>query len=99
MKAIKRGTLPDGSTVQVEDWSSDYPELCTYADTVAAYPKSTKTHEGQYAPKLGLKLRVSFHFESKSEADEAFEKLVSGEAVLQDFAKRFNGPAIYSDCY
>lgn len=99
MKAIRRGTLPDGATVQVEDWSTDYPEIRTYGDTLAAYPKSKATHEGQYAPKLGRVIRVAFQFDSECEANEAFDKLVHGEAVLQDYAARYDGLPMYRDCF
>jgi hypothetical protein len=84
MIIMQKGRMPDGTLIQIEDWSKDY-SFMAFSSTVAAYPISKTTHQGQFAPKSGEKMRVQFDFNSCDEADEAFGKLVEGEAELADF--------------
>lgn len=39
MKVLIKGLMPDGTKIQIEDWSNDYPTFHKYGDLIAAYPK------------------------------------------------------------
>ena len=86
MKVIKRGVMPDGTDVQIEDWSGSYPGVHKYADVVAAYPVSQCNLDGAFAPKAGEKFRCGLHFWDTEKAAEAFNALLSGTAELKDYA-------------
>lgn len=86
MKVIRKGIMPDGTKVQIEDWSEDY-SFHSPADTVAAYPKAKCTIYNKHwdYPKVNNTFRADFTFEGKKDAERAFEDLISGNANLKDF--------------
>lgn len=89
MKIIKKGTMPDETSIQIEDWSENY-SFHNYADTLASYPISKATHSGTYAPKAGESYRFSFRFGSFEEAEQAFNDLLKGDKDLSDFKHLMN---------
>lgn len=91
MQVIKRAVMPDGTKIQIEDWHDNYSFIARRG-TVAAYPVSKATIPGSFEPSAGVKFRVSFDFDHESDAEQAFNKLVSGEAQLRDFIERMNNP-------
>ncbi|MNH75580.1 hypothetical protein D3C73_278240 [compost metagenome] len=97
MKVIKTGVMPDGTDIQIEDWSENY-SFHNYADTLATYPKSKMTHEGTYAPKARERHRFSFRFGSAEEAEAAFNDLTEGIKTLSDLREYFDGKLEYRDC-
>lgn len=60
MKVLQRGQMPDGTEVQIEEWSEDYL-FYAYGSLVAAYPKN----------RYGEKVRANKTFESAEEAAKA----------------------------
>lgn len=74
MKVLQRGQMPDGTEVQIEEWSENY--LCyAYGSLVAAYPKN----------RYGEKVRADKIFGSAEEAVKAFNALKNGDKTLADF--------------
>ena len=101
MRIIKKGIMPDGTAIQIEDWADNY-SCYSRCGTVAAYPiaKSSikKTAQGGvycgpwYYPEAGKKFRVSLNFGCGLGAEQVFNKLISGEAQLRDFAEYMHYP-------
>lgn len=97
MKVLAKGTMPDGTDIQIEDWSENY-SFHNYADTLATYPKSKMTHEGTYAPKSGETFRCSFRFGGDEEAKAAFKALTEGGKSLSDYREYMRDRLKYGDC-
>jgi hypothetical protein len=96
VKVIKRATMPNGTKIQIEDWSGDY-SFAPYGGTVAAYPKAKVSHEGAFAPKGNETFRAGFNFPTTAEAKTAFERLESGKGALSDYVGNMERPE-YADC-
>lgn len=89
MTILERAVMPDGTSIQLEDWHEDYPEVFPFADTVAAYPIAKETVErSPFSPQRGETFRAEFRFSNADNAREAFDALVSGAKPLKDFAER-----------
>lgn len=97
MKVLERAIMPNGTSIQIEDWSNDY-SVYPYASTLASYPKSKATHKGDFAPKENEKYRFHFQFKSYEETKKALEDLLSGEKSLIDFKDNFAGKKEYLNC-
>ena len=74
MKVLQRGQMPDGTEIQIEEWSENY-SFYAYGSMVAAYPKN----------RYGEKVRANKTFESAEEAEMAFNALKNGDKTLADF--------------
>lgn len=74
MKVLQRGQMPDGTEVQIEEWSENYL-FYVYGGLVAAYPKN----------RYGEKVRASKIFVSAEEAAKTFNALKNGDKTLADF--------------
>lgn len=74
MKVLQRGQMPDGTSVQIEEWSENY-SIYAYGSMVAAYPRN----------RFDEKFRASKTFESAEEAEKAFAALKNGDKTLADF--------------
>lgn len=83
---IKSGTMPDGTIIQIEDWS----KYVGYNDVynLAAYPISKYTFPDGFTPKAGERMRVAFWFADNSECETVFAALESGKAKLADYVSR-----------
>lgn len=89
MKIIQKGTMPDGTAIQIEDWSEDY-SFHSYADTIGAYPIAKWSNDySQFSPKAGKRFRASFTVKN---AYEVFQKLESGEIALERLADYMDEP-------
>ena len=91
--------MPDGTQIQIEDWSEDY-NCYAPAETVAAYPISKKTIYKKNSigyPREGKKFRASFNFGTAKVAKEAFETLIAGTSSLKDFSAYMHDPQ-YGEC-
>ena len=97
MEVIKRGIMPNGTDIQIEDWHSNYPETFAERSTLASYPIATWTLPGAFAPKAGMRYRIEFDFESAADADAAFAALSEGKAELKHYAKNISDPR-YAPC-
>ena len=75
MKVLERAITPAGEKIQIENWSADDPDLHEYGDLIGAYPKT----------QAGYSYRAQCQFESYEAAKDAFERIKSGDACLDDF--------------
>ena len=99
MQIIKKGTTPDGTSLQIEDWSEDYTSYNKNA-TISFYPmaqeniyREDKPHWTPY-PKRGETFRASFNFDTEAEALEAFVLLENGCRFFMDYIDNFTGHVI-----
>lgn len=83
--------MPDKTKIQIENWNEEYDFLAPKS-TLAAYPISKADLDGQFAPKKGRTVRVSFNFESETEARQALRELTRGTKQLIDFKEYINDP-------
>lgn len=96
MKVLKRGIMPDGTNLQIEDWSDNYTFM-SHGSTLAAYPKSKISLDGSFAPKGKQEFRCAFNFNSEAETRKAFSELIIGVKELADFKANMHDPK-YADC-
>lgn len=90
-QVLKEGVMPDGTRIQLEDWSGYV--LHKYADTIAAYPKS-KANLIREGIKQGENFRVSFRFNNQEQAENVFERLIAGTADLIDYDWYIESPRL-----
>lgn len=96
MKVLQTGIMPNGTHIQIEEWHENY-SFMPYGSTIASYPKSKVSHEGNYAPKGNQIYRFAFNFESEQETKDIFNSLLSGEKKLVDIRTNLNRKE-YADC-
>lgn len=96
MKVLEKGIMPDGTVIQIEEWNEDYKFL-SYGSTLATYPKSKISLEGQFSPKANERYRFELKFDSYKETKEAFQNLIEGKIVLSDFKDKLYDRR-YVDC-
>lgn len=89
MKILQKGTMPNGTKIQIEDWSKDY-NFKFYSSTLASYPISKTNHKGSFAPKEGKLYRFAFDFKTEEEAKNAFNSLIKGNKSLLDYKEYLN---------
>ena len=87
MEIIAENTMPDGTYIRIEDWYENYA-FCKPSTTIAAYPVSKYTLEGQFAPKAGERFRAQFDFDTAEETKEVFDSLVNGSKQLADYVDK-----------
>lgn len=89
MRMVKKDIMPDGTKIQLEDWSEDYSCFAP-VDCIGAYPVSKmsikKTSE-YYYPVVNEKFRCSFHFGTDKSAELVFVDLAMGNISLLDIAE------------
>lgn len=88
LKVCRKGVMPDGTAIQIEDWSDVYPDIYPQNNTLAAYPISKWSIPGAFAPKAGEQFRAGFDFPDCRACAKAFEDLTSGTKTLADFVDR-----------
>ncbi len=96
MKIIVKGTMPNGTAVQIEEWNENY-NFMPYGSTLASYLKSKTSHEGSYSPKANREYRFEFDFNSNLEAKKAFDELTAGTKQLTDYIANLSRKE-YADC-
>ncbi len=96
MKVLKRGTMPDGTKIQIEEWKENY-SFMPYGSTIASYPVSKMSHEGQYSPKGNSVYRFQFDFKSNEETEQAYNSLTNGNKCLLDYKENLYTKE-YADC-
>lgn len=89
MQVITVNSMPDGTKIQIEDWSEDY-DFHAQNSTIGAYPIAQVNGKQFYSPKRGRTFRLSFNFFDEAEARKAFDELLKGEKQLIDFKKHVN---------
>lgn len=97
MKVLEKGKLPDGTEIQIEEWSENYSNI-PFASTLGCYAISKMTRGGIFGPRAGESYRFQYDFISNEEAKIVFDSLVSGNKVLSDFTANMHNKNIYADC-
>lgn len=91
MKIIECAIMPDGTEIQLEDWSESFPDVCGL--TIGAYPIARNT--GKYGLVQGGKIfRLSIPQNkyvgySNNDVWADFEELKAGTKTLKDLAAHF----------
>lgn len=95
MKVIKQAVMPNGTKIQLEDWSDkntkEYSEL--YGLIIGAYPIAKNTGKYRWI-ESGQTFRLSIPMNqyrgySNDDVKADFEALKSGEKSLEDLADHF----------
>lgn len=95
MKVIERAVMPNGTEIQLEDWSEDntkeYPDL--HGLEIGAYPIAKNTTKYRWV-ESGEKFRLhipmnQYRGYSNDDVKADFEALKSGEKSLEDLADHF----------
>ena len=91
MKIIERAVMPNGTEIQLEDWSDkntpEYPDL--YGLRIGTYPIAKNT-EKYGCIRSGETFRLSIYIGYSNENVKAdFEALKNGEKRLEDLATHF----------
>jgi hypothetical protein len=86
MTIDRRGTMPNGDTIQLENWVPTYPDLMN-PHTVAVYMVSRYTLPGAFAPKAGQLFRCAFTFPTADAARTVYEALRTGAAQPADYVE------------
>src|SRR5690625_1483640 len=89
MQVITVNSMPDGTKIQIEDWSEDY-DFYAPNSTIGAYPIAQVNGKQFYSPKKSRTFRLSFKFSDELEARKAFDGLLKGKKHLIDFKKHVN---------
>lgn len=95
MEIIERTVMPNGTEIQLEDWSShntlEYPNL--YGLTIGAYPTAKNTGKGRWV-ESGEKFRLTISCNNHSgysndDVKADFTALKNGKKHLEDLAVHF----------
>lgn len=95
MKVLVRGIMNNGTKIQVEDWSEDYPNR---PFTLGTYALSKKSFKGQFAPKEDETWRFQFSFKTLEDVTNAFNELLNGHKELIDYKDMFSSKKEYFSC-
>lgn len=91
MEIIERAIMPNGTEIQLEDWSEDFPGVCEL--TIGAYPIAKNT--GKYKLIRGgetFRIAISQNKYQNYTNDDIwadFEALKNGKKSLEDLAAHF----------
>jgi len=84
MKVVIKDKMPDGTDIQIEDWSENYPNVHKFGDLVVAYPISKYITLDEHI-RQGERFRCELNFKTHEQALEAFENLKNGTKTLLDY--------------
>lgn len=96
MKILQKGKLKNGTDIQIEEWHENY-NFIPYGSTLASYPLSKISLDGQFAPKANERYRIDFNFKSEEETKQAFDNLLTGKNDLADYKENISDLR-YKDC-
>jgi hypothetical protein len=95
MKILKKATMPNGTEIQLEDWSDTNTAECPdlYGLTIGAYPTAKNSSKYKWI-EAGNKFRVGISANkysdySNDDVKSDFEALKSEEKTLEDLAPHF----------
>lgn len=87
MKILKSATMPNGTEIQLEDWSEKYPSV--FGLMIGAYPVVKRTSQFSRV-KYGENFRLSLScYNTNEDVLKDFEALIKGEKRLEDLSKQF----------
>lgn len=83
MRIIDKGLMPDGTKIQLESWSTEFPNDEKMCWAVGAYPHRILNG------KVGRPFRLTISFDSEIQAVRCMNGLRSGLKLLADYRDRF----------
>lgn len=95
MKVLEKATMPNGTEIQLEDWSEknteEFPNL--YGLQIGAYPTAQRTSKSGFI-QGGEKFRITISMNqyqgyTNDDVLNDFESLKSGKKVLEDLSAHF----------
>ncbi len=87
MKLVEFSKMPDGTEIQLEDWSDSYPGL--FSLRIVVYPIAERTVRYRWI-EGGRKFRLDLsRYENDDEVRADYDALKSGAKKLQECANRF----------
>lgn len=87
MKIIKKSTMADGTTIQIEDWKDTYELMNIYS--IATYPKAKNSSKyGFIENNKNFRLELT-RFESNEQVEKVFKQLEDGSISLNDLSEHF----------
>jgi hypothetical protein len=103
MKIMLKGTTPDGTKIQIEDWSEDYPTLYKKSSTIGFYPmcktniyREDKPYLPAY-PERNKTFRASLNFDNETETKEAFLLMCGGSKNFLSYMDKYDSNVISKD--
>lgn len=101
MEVIEKGNAPDGTRIQIEDWSMNYSSY-PRKSTIGFYPKakhSLYNDDNPPYPERGKNFRACFSFDSEEEAKKAFDDIVSGRKSYMEYLDNYSNAALSKDYF
>ncbi len=86
-KILERAQMPDGTKIQIEDWSKVYPGVYDQP-FIVAYPKSKQSTVWWRKGNL-FRLELDKNFDSMKEVIETFQRLLEGLVSLEELGKHY----------
>ena len=88
MKVIKRSTMPDGTSIQIEDWREDYPTVFENY-SIGAYPIAQRTSKYKLIED-GRKFRLDItSLNAEDDVEQVFQDLENGTITLESLSDHF----------
>lgn len=91
MKVLERATTPDGTKIQIEDWTQDYD--CFKTLSIATYPIALKKPTSKETPFFEInkpfRVAINRNWTNDNEVKNAFEELKAGTKNIKDFSEQF----------
>ncbi|MFT8556588.1 hypothetical protein [Liquorilactobacillus hordei] len=94
MKVSMKNKLPDGTKIQVEDWSKDYNFL-NKNDMLVVYPIAKISGDNQFSPRQGETFRLELEFDDEKQVMTAYNELMNGNKQIADYKE--HGIRYYRD--
>lgn len=88
MVVLKRDRMPDGTSIQLEEWNSYAMQVFKNEKVITCYPVMEFKPEAVMFGEIGKTFRVEINAE-ESEVDDIYNKLVSGQAAILDYKNQF----------
>lgn len=88
MKVLERASMPDGTDIQLEDWTKNNSHFKTLS--VGAYPIAKNTSKFKWVEAgITFRLDLSRNFSNDNQVLETFNSLQNGEITLRDLTAHF----------
>lgn len=91
MKVLEKATTPDGTKIQIEDWTQDYD--CFKTLSIATYPMAIKKPHTKNIPMFEIyrtfRVEINRNWANNDEVRKAFDELKNGTKHIKDFSEQF----------
>lgn len=87
MQILKQSTMPDGTTIQLEDWQEDFLHIKILE--IGAYPIAKNSNKNDLIESNKTFRLNLVGFSSNEQAKDTFNKLEKGEITLKELKEHF----------